>query len=110
MKMGWDVERVHELSKIDPWFLEQIAELVEGEGLPQVLGDVLKPDLDWLLAATGGVVAERVSGDFDRLKQLGYSDQQLSFTLAWEPGIVRAVRGKFQGASVQAGRHLCCRV
>ncbi len=30
-KMGWSVERVYELSHIDPWFLENIKELVEFE-------------------------------------------------------------------------------
>ncbi len=31
LKMGWSVEQVHELTKIDPWFLSQIAELVDFE-------------------------------------------------------------------------------
>jgi len=30
-KMGWTLEQVHELTRIDPWFLEQMRELVEGE-------------------------------------------------------------------------------
>ena len=34
MRMGMSVEEIHEVSKIDPWFLERIAEIValEGEG------------------------------------------------------------------------------
>ena len=31
LKMGWSVEQIHELTKIDPWFLHQIRELVEFE-------------------------------------------------------------------------------
>jgi carbamoyl-phosphate synthase large subunit len=31
LKMGWGVERVHELSKIDPWFLAEFAQLVQFE-------------------------------------------------------------------------------
>ena len=31
-KLGWTVEQVHQLTHIDPWFLEQMAELVEFEG------------------------------------------------------------------------------
>src|SRR5258705_2094286 len=31
MKMGWTIEQVHELTKIDPWFLAQMKELVEFE-------------------------------------------------------------------------------
>ncbi|NLU20482.1 MAG: carbamoyl-phosphate synthase large subunit [Phycisphaerae bacterium] len=30
-KMGWTVDQIHELSQIDPWFLENIRELVEFE-------------------------------------------------------------------------------
>jgi carbamoyl-phosphate synthase large subunit len=29
--LGWFVERVHELTSIDPWFLAQIKEIVEAE-------------------------------------------------------------------------------
>src|SRR5688500_16475436 len=32
LKMGWTIEQVHELTKIDPWFLGQMRELVEFEG------------------------------------------------------------------------------
>src|ERR1700745_2140149 len=41
MRLGMGVEEIHEVSKIDPWFLERIAEIVETEneirakGLPQ---------------------------------------------------------------------------
>ncbi len=31
LKMGWSIERVHELSKIDPWFLAEFAQLVRFE-------------------------------------------------------------------------------
>src|SRR5688500_2349936 len=31
LKIGWSVERVHELTNIDPWFLHQMKELVEFE-------------------------------------------------------------------------------
>jgi carbamoyl-phosphate synthase large subunit len=29
MKMGWSVEKIHELTKIDPWFLAQMKQLVD---------------------------------------------------------------------------------
>ncbi len=61
-KMGWTLERVHELTKIDPWFLDQILQLVEFEDelcqferLEDLPRDVLF-----------------------RAKQLGYSDAQLA--------------------------------
>ena len=31
MKMGWSDERIHDLTRIDPWFLSQMRELVEFE-------------------------------------------------------------------------------
>src|SRR5439155_18932854 len=31
LKMGWTVDQIHELTKIDPWFLAQMRELVEFE-------------------------------------------------------------------------------
>ena len=63
-KMGWTIEQIHELTKIDPWFLENIQELVEEEdALCEIQTDNAK-----LLSS-------------DRLihaKQLGYSDVQLA--------------------------------
>ena len=46
MRMGMGVEEIHEVSKIDPWFLERIAEIVALEtkvrayGLPQDAGNL----------------------------------------------------------------------
>ncbi len=53
-KMGWSVDDVHALTRIDPWFLENMRELVACE--------------DALLA----------DEDTSRLKSVGYSDVQLS--------------------------------
>ncbi len=66
-KMGWSVEQVHELTRIDPWFLEQMRELVAEE-------DSLLP--------TAGVSPRRASDDrndrFARSKRLGYSNIQIA--------------------------------
>ncbi len=62
LKMGWSVERVHELSRIDPFFLDQIAQLVEFEDelcSHRTLADVPRETLA-------------------RAKALGYSDAQLA--------------------------------
>ncbi|MBX3374040.1 MAG: carbamoyl-phosphate synthase large subunit [Phycisphaeraceae bacterium] len=61
-RAGWSVARVHEHTRIDPWFLEQIRQLVEFE-------DVLLayPSLE---ALPDQVLAEA--------KRLGYSDAQLA--------------------------------
>ncbi|MEM7228504.1 MAG: carbamoyl-phosphate synthase large subunit [Planctomycetota bacterium] len=63
MKLGWTLERIHELSRIDPWFLHQLHELVTFEDVLcgyETLDDVPR---DVLFQA----------------KQLGYSDPQLAW-------------------------------
>ncbi|WP_428386955.1 carbamoyl-phosphate synthase large subunit [Mucisphaera sp.] len=62
LKLGWGIEKVHELSKIDPWFLDQLEQLVRFE-------DVL----------AGYEALEDVSKDvMFEAKRLGYSDAQLA--------------------------------
>ena len=61
-KMGWSIQKVHALSFIDPWFLDQMKQLVEFEDVLcgyRTLADVPR---DVLFQA----------------KQLGYSDAQLA--------------------------------
>jgi len=62
MKMGWSVVQVHEMTMIDPWFLDQIKQLVDFE---DVLCQYDKLD---------DVPAEV----FRQAKQMGYSDPQLA--------------------------------
>jgi carbamoyl-phosphate synthase large subunit len=68
LKLGWSVERIAELSGIDPWFLDQLQQLV---------------DFEQRLLATrvAGGAALRVTPElaevFQRAKALGYSDTQL---------------------------------
>jgi carbamoyl-phosphate synthase large subunit len=68
LKLGWSVERLHELSRIDVWFLDQLAELVEFEerllNAPVRNGSRLRrtPELVEL---------------FQQAKACGYSDAQL---------------------------------
>ena len=62
-KAGLSLEKIHELTDIDPWFLDQIRRLVELER------DILKTER-----------LENASPEFLRtVKQHGYSDKQLSF-------------------------------
>ncbi|MEX2545852.1 MAG: carbamoyl-phosphate synthase large subunit [Phycisphaeraceae bacterium] len=62
LKMGWPVEEVHELTHIDPWFLEQIGELVAFEDVLSAYEKLEDLPRDVLFKA----------------KQLGYSDPQLA--------------------------------
>ena len=62
LKMGWSVDRICELTRIDPFFIDQIAELVEFEDVLVNAGS-----LEGLDAETLG-----------EAKRLGYSDAQLA--------------------------------
>jgi carbamoyl-phosphate synthase large subunit len=61
LELGWPLEEIHQLSRIDPWFLKQFAEIAE-------------------LARTAGLVELReMSPDLMRtLKQAGFSDRDVA--------------------------------
>ena len=61
-KMGWTIEQVYEATRIDPWFLDHILELVQFE---DVLCKYAKLD-------------DVPPGVLRRAKQMGYSDPQLA--------------------------------
>ncbi|HEX7009471.1 MAG TPA: carbamoyl-phosphate synthase large subunit, partial [Phycisphaeraceae bacterium] len=61
-KMGWSTEQIYELTKIDPWFLDQIKQLVDFE-------DVL---------CQYSRLEDVPSHVLMQAKQLGYSDPQLA--------------------------------
>jgi len=63
IKMGWSPERLYELTRIDPWFLDQFAQLVEFE--------------DELLQYSS--LEELPTELFRQAKELGYSDPQLAY-------------------------------
>jgi carbamoyl-phosphate synthase large subunit len=87
MKMGWDDERIFQLSKIDPFFLDQIRRLVEFE-------DVLCG-----FAKLGEVPREVMF----QAKQLGYSDAQLAnlYLGAITPETILEVRAYRKGLGVE---------
>jgi carbamoyl-phosphate synthase large subunit len=62
MKMGWSIEKIHGLTNIDPFFLDQIAQLVEFE-------DVL---------CSYKKLEDMPREVLFRAKQLGYSDAQFA--------------------------------
>ena len=83
MKMGWSVDQIHELTKIDRWFLGQMKELVEFEGTPE------EAAVHWSYRQTKPDVFANVMYS---AKQFGYSDVQLAHI--WERPVseVRAAR------------------
>ena len=64
-KLGMTTEQIHELSDIDPWFLNHIRQLVDFEGEIRQLSRL--EDVD--------------SAFMKKIKQAGYSDKQLAFWL-----------------------------
>ena len=93
MRLGMGVEEIHEVSKIDPWFLERIAEIVSLEGMVRAHG--LPPDFGKLKGAESGRLLGRAPCGADR------------------QGRSRGRRGPQaarRSAGVQAHRHLRRRV
>ncbi len=68
------IKRVHQLCKIDPWFLEQIKEIVDEEKKLQKKG--LPKDYN----------------EFNRIKSIGFSDKKLSEVTKISEDIVRKKR------------------
>jgi carbamoyl-phosphate synthase large subunit len=74
-RRGWSVERLYEATRIDPWFLRQIDELIAEERALEGVG-------------LGAVDAPRLRS----LKQMGFSDVRLGRLLGVAEGAVRARR------------------
>jgi len=72
LRRGVSVERLHEASGVDPWFLDQIASLVEERA--------------WLVSAEAGSPAALSRADWRRVKRAGFADAQL----AWLWGVPEA--------------------
>ncbi|HEY6565362.1 MAG TPA: carbamoyl-phosphate synthase large subunit, partial [Pirellulaceae bacterium] len=76
LKAGLTIEEIHELSAIDPWFLDQIAEIVELEDQVRRVGRLDAIETPLLRHA----------------KRLGFSDRQLAQVLESTETEVRAER------------------
>jgi carbamoyl-phosphate synthase large subunit len=65
---GWSLERVHELTSIDPWFLAQIEDIVK-----------IELDIDAQVVKLGANALGGLNKDeFYKLKQKGFSDRRLA--------------------------------
>ncbi|CAM3372568.1 carbamoyl-phosphate synthase large subunit [Paracidovorax anthurii] len=80
--MGLSVDEVHDLTKIDKWFLVQIEEIVK-----------IELELDRLAAEKGDVALAALDADTLRaLKKKGFSDRRLAKLLKVSEKAVREVR------------------
>ena len=76
-RAGWSVEELHEHSQIDPWFLDQIADLVAEEQ-----------------SLSKRTLATLSAEELFALKRKGFSDSRLARLLGSSEAEVRAVRHK----------------
>jgi carbamoyl-phosphate synthase large subunit len=67
-RYGWDIQKVHKLTNIDPWFLNQLYEIFHAEM-------EFREDF-----AARGLTRDNVR----RMKELGFSDRQLGFICSRE--------------------------
>ncbi|BBJ24539.1 carbamoyl-phosphate synthase large subunit [Candidatus Nitrotoga sp. AM1P] len=74
-RMGMTLEEVFSLSKIDPWFLVQIEDLIKRE-----------------IALVGRTLANLDMGELRELKRKGFSDKRLARLLGNDAAAVRAYR------------------
>ena len=75
LRRGVGVERLYEITGIDPWFLEHLAHLVD---VARSLGD--RPLAEW------------DAREWRRVKRLGFSDVQIAAYQSTSPEVVRAAR------------------
>ncbi|MEW6611125.1 MAG: carbamoyl-phosphate synthase large subunit [Pseudomonadota bacterium] len=74
-RLGWSLAQVHDATRIDPWFLEQIEEIVHTEE-----------------ALRGTPLAAIDKGRMLALKRMGFSDRRLAKLLGTREDIVRESR------------------
>ncbi len=72
-RLGLSVDEIHGLSKIDPWFLEHVRQILEAEGEIKNAGEMTP---DFLL----------------RMKQMGFSDRRLATLSGRSEDDIRAAR------------------
>jgi carbamoyl-phosphate synthase large subunit len=83
LKMGWTIDQIFELTKIDRWFLAQMKELVDFEGTPE------EAERHWALRHSKPDVFANVMRS---AKRLGYSDVQLAHIWSRPVAEVREAR------------------
>ena len=79
LDLGWDVDKLHELTNIDPWFLQQFKDLTELRQTAEMIG---LRDMSYDLMRT--------------LKRAGFGDRELADILGVDEGAVREKRSELK--------------
>ncbi|MCB9800149.1 MAG: carbamoyl-phosphate synthase large subunit [Candidatus Omnitrophica bacterium] len=87
LQAGFSVQQIYEISFVDPWFLEQIRQIVELEN--QLLQ--LTPQSAKTAESKRDLVAL-----LKKAKQYGFSDRQLAFLWELKEGEIRSLRKSLQ--------------
>jgi carbamoyl-phosphate synthase large subunit len=94
MKMGWSIDRIYELTKIDKWFLAEMKQLVDFESELLDVGSKLAEKIkrNVRFPDFSGKQMGEAHDLFRRAKELGYSDVQLDTALELPAGTTRSFR------------------
>ena len=84
-QLGMTVERAHELTRIDPWFLHQVKSIVDAENELDPQRSVGHADV------TTAMPVDPI-GDLRRYKRLGLSDRRIAALTKTDEATVRAAR------------------
>jgi carbamoyl-phosphate synthase large subunit len=91
LRAGMSIERVSELSNIDPWFIEKIANLLH---------------MEERLRRAKGVSGDELRGLLKEAKRLGFSDRQIAYLWGVDEDEVRELRKRLGIVPCrQADRH-----
>ncbi len=86
MRLGVSRETLFGLTKVDPWFLDQLAELV---GYEQI---VAADAPQWAAVQGGAAVPASLLDHLAEAKHLGFSDDRIAFLAGTTAAVVRRVR------------------
>ena len=88
-QLGISIDEIHRLSKIDPWFLYNIKQIVDME---QEIKEAVAASP--ASSATGAIPALRDAEFLRKIKEYGFSDKQLAWLTHSDEGTIRSARKK----------------
>ncbi|RPJ04655.1 MAG: carbamoyl-phosphate synthase large subunit, partial [Deltaproteobacteria bacterium] len=89
--LGMKVDEIHELTKIDPWFLSNIEEIVDSEKEIQSYGTKMR-DLELWRRIRQPDTLRLQESLLRKAKEFGFSDYQLGYLLGLDEATVRNMR------------------